>query len=140
IETAFPAPKQVNQVVEALRYHGAMKQSELQQFVNARSSVLEKILVHLEVENIINKENRQYHILDSSKNPDFERWSAVTRKRYDELRQMKSYIHEDGCLMRFLADALDDPTSVEPCGRCRNCTGASSKFEPDIQQIQRAQN
>ncbi len=140
IETAFPAPKQVNQVVEALRYHGAMKQSELQQFVNARRSVLEKILVHLEVENIIRKDNREYHIVDANKNPDFERWSAVTRKRYDELRQMKSYIHAEGCLMRFLADALDDPTSIEPCGRCRNCTGASSHFSPDIQQIQKAQS
>lgn len=140
IETAFPAPKQVNQVVEALRYHGAMKQSELERHVNARRSIVEKILVHLEVENIITKENRQYHIIDDTKNPDFERWSAVTKKRYDELRQMKSYIHADGCLMRFLAGALDDPTSVEKCGRCRNCTNAKSKFEPDIQQIQKAQN
>lgn len=140
IETAFPAPEQVNQVVEALNYHGAMKRTQLEQHVNAKRSVVEKILVHLEVEEIITKENRAYHIIDKSKNPDFERWTQVTRKRYHELKQMKAYIHSDDCLMRFLADALDDPSSAEKCGRCRNCTGASSKFEPDIQKIEQARN
>ncbi|MGB7340233.1 MAG: RecQ family ATP-dependent DNA helicase [Phototrophicaceae bacterium] len=138
IETAFPSPKQVTQVVEALRYHGAMIQSDLQKYVNAKKSVLEKILVHLEVESIITKDNREYHIVDADKNPDFERWSQVTQKRYEELRQMKAYIHSDTCLMHFLADALDDPTTLEKCGRCRNCTGATSKFEPDIQHIEKA--
>ncbi len=138
IDTAFPAPKQVVQVVEMLRYHGAMKQAELERYVNAKRNVLEKILVHLEVENIVTKENREYHLLDERINPDFDRWTQVTRTRYAELNQMKAYLKEDGCLMRFLARALDDPTQLEPCGRCRNCTNAKSKFEPSIAQIEKA--
>lgn len=138
INTAFPSPKQVMQVIEMLRYHGAMKQAELERYVNAKRSVLEKILVHLEVEKIVTKENREYHLLDGQINPDFERWAQVTRTRYAELNQMKAYLNEDGCLMRFLARALDDPTQIEPCGRCRSCTNAKSKFEPAIPQIEKA--
>lgn len=138
INTAFPSPKQVMQVIEMLRYHGAMKQAELERYVNAKRSVLEKILVHLEVEGIVTKENREYHLLDEQINPDFERWAQVTRTRYAELNQMKAYLNEDDCLMRFLARALDDPTQHEPCGRCRNCTNAKSKFEPAIPQIEKA--
>lgn len=138
IDTAFPSPKQVMQVIENLRYNGAMKQAELERYVNAKRSVLEKILVHLEVEKIVSKENREYHLLDERTNPDFERWAQVTRTRYAELNQMKAYLNEDECLMRFLARALDDPTPVEDCGRCRNCTNAKSKFEPAIAQVEKA--
>jgi len=138
IDTAFPSPKQVNQVVEALRYHGAMSQRELERYVNARRSVLEKILVHLEVENIVTKENREFHLVNERSNPDFERWQQVTRKRYEELNQMKAYLNHDQCLMRFLALALDDPAPIERCGRCRNCTGANSSFTPSIPQIEKA--
>lgn len=33
--------------------------------------------------------------------------------------------------MRFIAQALDDPTNVQPCGRCKNCRNSQSKFQPD---------
>lgn len=140
IDTAFPSPGQVNQVIETLRYHGTMKQSELERYVNAKRSVLEKILVHLEVENIVTKENREFHLVNDRANPDFERWQQVTKKRYEELNQMKAYLNHDKCLMRFLALALDDPAPIERCGRCRNCTGVSSKFEPSIPQIEKARS
>ena len=51
--------------------------------------------------------------------------------RYAELDHMRAYVHERGCLMRFIALALDDPDPVERCGRCKNCTGVESKFQPD---------
>ncbi|MBA3873808.1 MAG: ATP-dependent DNA helicase RecG, partial [Anaerolineae bacterium] len=51
--------------------------------------------------------------------------------RKTELQQMRDYIKTDGCLMRFIAQALDDPTNVQPCGRCKNCRKNQSKFQPD---------
>ena len=35
---------------------------------------------------------------------------------------MQAYVGHTGCLMEFLAQALDDPTA-KPCGRCANCVG-----------------
>lgn len=139
IETAFPSPKQVNQVVEALRQHEVASRNDLQKYVNIRYAALEKILTHLEVEGIIEKQKRKYHLIDANRSPDYERWGLVTQKRYQELNEMKAYLTETSCLMRFMADALDDPTNTEPCGRCKNCTGAESKFTPSVAVIEKAQ-
>jgi len=138
IETAFPRFKQIEETIYALAQFGPAKRSELSQWVNANKSTLEKILVHLEVQKIIEKRDDAYHLLDKNARPDYERWDQVTKQRYAELEQMKAYIRHDGCLMRFIAAALDDPTPVQPCGRCKNCRHSQSKFKPDIRAIEAA--
>jgi ATP-dependent DNA helicase RecQ len=49
------------------------------------------------------------------------RFEQVTRLRRDEVEQMRRYVEHQGCLMEFLARALDDPNAAR-CGRCMNCT------------------
>ena len=138
IDTAFPTPPQVRQLIDALRQKPKTR-TDLQRDVNARQSVLDKILTHLEVEQIIGKPDRDYVLLKPNAQPDFARWETVTQTRYAELRHMQDYVHESGCLMHFIAAALDDPAPIERCGRCKNCTGAESKFQPDPDTIGRAQ-
>jgi len=138
IETAFPTPQQVTQVIDALRT-GPKTRNDLQRDVNVRFSVLEKILTHLEVEEIVEKQQSSYVLLKTASHPDYDRWAGVTQMRYAELDHMHAYVHEQTCLMRFIARALDDPTPVQACGRCKNCTGAVSKFEPSAAAIGRAQ-
>ena len=138
IDTAFPTPKQVSEVIDALR-GGPKSRNDLQRDVNARLSVLEKILTHLEVEQIIEKRDSAYVLLKPDSSLDYARWQAVTQTRYAELRHMQAYVRERGCLMHFIAAALDDHDAVERCGRCRNCTGSTSKFQPDAGAISRAQ-
>jgi ATP-dependent DNA helicase RecQ len=138
IDTAFPTPDQVNAVIQALK--GKSKSRvDLQHDVNARLSVLEKILTHLEVEGIIEKRGSNYALLKSTLQPDFTRWEAVTRMRYAELAHMRAYTRERGCLMHFIAEALDDPQPPQRCGRCKNCTGAASRFQPNPSDVVRAQ-
>jgi ATP-dependent DNA helicase RecQ len=50
------------------------------------------------------------------------KWAALRRVRAAEADLMRSYAHGEGCLMRFLQQALDDP-DPQPCGRCSVCTG-----------------
>lgn len=138
IDTAFPTQKQVNQVIDALLINGATSRFDLEQFVNVRRSVLERILIHLEVEEIIEKRDREYHLLSETISPDYARWQEVTQIRYKELNQMKSYFQEKDCLMRFIALALDDPRPVERCGQCKNCKDSESKFQPSIHAIEQA--
>lgn len=138
IDTAFPKPEQVTAVINALQ-ENSLSRNQLQQAVNARWSVLEKILVHLEVEEIIEKQGRNYTLRQANTQPDYERWSTVTATRYVELRHMQDYTHEKACLMHYIATALDDPKPPERCGRCKNCTGAESKFQPNSHAVLRAQ-
>jgi len=138
IDSAFPTPAQVGAVIDALREQPKSR-NDLQRDVNARLSVLEKILTHLEVEGIIEKRDSAYVLLKTKSQPDYSRWESVTQMRYAELRHMQAYIHERGCLMRFIAKALDDPDPLDRCGRCKNCTGVESKFQPSATAIARAQ-
>ena len=138
IDTAFPQPKQIENTIQTLEKQGTLKQTELQRSVNANKSTLEKILTHLEVEHIIDRTGEGYRLLNANARPDYERWNMVTQLRKHELEQMRAYIHHDGCLMRFIAEALDDPTNVKPCGRCKNCRKSQSRFQPDPQAVEAA--
>lgn len=135
IETAFPTPEQVKETIHVLHKGGELSLDDLQKDINVRVSTLEKILLHLEIEGIIEKEGPVYRLLDSSRLPDFERWQRVTQQRCDELEQMKAYLQHKGCLMQFIAQALDDPTPVKPCNRCKNCRGHESSFVPQAEDV-----
>ncbi|MEQ9028956.1 MAG: RecQ family ATP-dependent DNA helicase, partial [Aggregatilineales bacterium] len=139
IDTAFPSVAQVESVINALKEFGAMSRNNLLGVVNVRISALEKILVHLEVEEIIGRQGSKYHLQKADATPDFARWKNITESRYQELAQMKTYVHSTDCLMRFIATELDDPNPVVRCGKCKNCTEAQSKFQPSTQAIARAQ-
>lgn len=138
IDSAFPQPKQIESAIQALKDRGPLKQTELQRYVNANKSTLDKILTHLEVERIIERSDEGYVLRNATARPDYERWAQVTKQRKTELEQMRAYINHKDCLMRFIAQALDDPTNVQPCGRCKNCRQSQSKFQPDSRRMELA--
>ncbi|MCC7205845.1 MAG: RecQ family ATP-dependent DNA helicase [Anaerolineae bacterium] len=138
IETAFPTPEQVEAVVAALAEHGALSRRDLQKRVNVRSTALEKILLHLEVDEVIAWKDAEYAAVNPDNRPDYARWERVTAQRYAEMAQMNAYLSTPGCLMQYLAAALDDQSATEPCGRCANCAGRSSLKQPTREQIDAA--
>lgn len=139
IETSFPKAEQVEKVIDYLSEQGEAKQYDLSRIVNVKKSALENLLLHLEVEHIVTKEKRYYRLLNAHKRPDYQRWHKVTQLRYMELAQMQSYLQQKGCLMKFLAKALDDPTlQHQNCGRCQNCTGKQIKSNPTPEEIDQA--
>jgi len=138
IETAFPQPQQVQETIDALVEASPASRNQLQRWVNVRQSTLEKILTHLEVEKIIEKQDDGYQLLKRHAAPDYARWEQVTQERYSELRQMNAYIQHEGCLMAFIATALDDPTQVKDCGQCKNCRKNQSKFVPNPNDLEAA--
>ncbi len=140
IDTAFPQPQQVAETIAALKRSSGVTRADLQRVVNVRYSTLEKILTHLEVEKIVEKRGRTFHLTTRDTVPDYERWDKVTRQRYVELEQMKDYTQHTGCLMQFIANALDDPTQVKACGRCKNCLKSQSKFVPNTRDVEAARH
>ncbi len=138
IETAFPKPQHVEETIRAIQLAGDLSRNDLQKQVNVNPTTLEKILLHLEIERVIEKRDSRYCLTGLSSAPDYARWDRVTQQRRIELEQMKTYLQYEGCLMRFIATALDDPTQVRPCGQCKNCRQQEIKFDPDPQALEAA--
>jgi ATP-dependent DNA helicase RecQ len=53
------------------------------------------------------------------------------------LAEIQRYVEHSGCLMEFLARALDDP-SAAPCGKCMNCTGRTDRQTAPVEIVQAA--
>ncbi len=138
IETAFPKPDHVQQAIDALAGAKELTRNQLMKFINVKVSTLEKILTHLEIENIIEKQGHTYRLIETNRSPDYARWEQVVQQRLAELEDMQAYIQHQGCLMEFIANALDDPMRPRSCGKCKNCRGVESKFVPDLQIVEQA--
>jgi len=122
--SAFPSERHVTAVLDALSRSDGLSVTELERRVNLRHGQIEKVLKYLSVESpspVIFQERRWQRtpvrfVLDHA------HIQRLTAQREEEWRQLQEYIDANGCLMAFLAGALDDP-SVVACGRCANCLG-----------------
>ena len=122
IESAFPPVHVMQRVVEELESSGGLTLRALAARVNIRQKVLEQALKLLQIDGAVARERGTYYRTPNAWHPDVTRIELVTEQRRTELAQMQEYVTHQGCLMEFLARALDDPTAA-PCGRCANCTG-----------------
>jgi ATP-dependent DNA helicase RecQ len=101
--------------------------------------VVDKILLHLELEQIIVHTDEGYQLTGLQHEPDYARWAKVTQQRYEELAQMQRYIVHEGCLMHFIAETLDDGSAPQTCGKCQNCTGQRIRSAPTPDELNEAQ-
>lgn len=127
IGNAFPSQRTVESIVNMLKTEGDMTTGEIQNGVNVGQRSLARALEHLEIEKVIGWNNNKVHLLKKT-TVSFETWAKVTQQRHTELRQMEHYITEEGCLMQYLAHALEDPSAPQACGRCKNCRKSQSKY------------
>ena len=123
--TAFPEEQWVNDVLSALENEEGMTVRELEQSLNLRYGQIDKVL------KILSVDNPAPVIMDGSRwrrtavpyRTDTERISRLTAQKETEWQQVQSYVDEPTCLMRFLAEALDDP-DPKSCGKCERCVGS----------------
>jgi ATP-dependent DNA helicase RecQ len=127
IETAFPDMTDMRQVVRTLEGSEGLTIYAILDRVNLTYSAVEKILKLLEVDGVISSEKPKrgatvYFRTANPWTPDVARAEAVTQQRRKEQAEMQAYVTHTGCLMEFLARALDDPQAAA-CGKCANCRG-----------------
>ncbi len=141
IDTAFPPAAHMERVLAALESwpgsRGACP-SDLEAHVNLRRSQIEKALKLLEIDGAVARERSRYFRTPNAWHPDVERIERVTETRRTELAQMTEYVSHEGCLMAFLARALDDPEAAN-CGRCAPEAGELLPRTPDPQLVVEAQ-
>jgi len=126
IKTAFPPLEVISGVAKALEKAGTLTLEQLSAELNFHWGAMEKALKLLEVDGAVRHEKSGYTRTLNPWQPDAARFEQVTRHRWSELAEIKHYVEHRGCLMEFLARALDDP-SAAPCGQCMNCTGKAQR-------------
>ncbi|MBM3859197.1 MAG: RecQ family ATP-dependent DNA helicase [Verrucomicrobia bacterium] len=137
IRTAFPPAEFMQQVLAVLEKATGMTIEEIGAALNCRRGTLEKALRLLEVDQAVEHRKTVWSRTANPWTPDVMRAEQVTALRRAEVEQMRRYVEHTGCLMEFLARALDDPSPAS-CGKCMNCTGQTHRQSPPTELVQRA--
>ena len=119
--SGVPDEQRVGKVIEAL---GQRPQTllELENSTAIRRGRLEGLLKILAVDDVVQRSGSAWALTGTPWTFDAERWQALAQVREREAGLMRSFAAGQGCLMRFLQEALDDPEPND-CGRCSVCTG-----------------
>ena len=128
IRTAFPPTVNMEQILEALEAGDPMTVVGLQKAVNLPRGRIEQALKLLEIDGAVARDRGRFARTETPWEQDEERVARVVAARRAELAQMQAYVDHTGCLMEFLARALDDPTAG-PCGQCANDGGTLPSAE-----------
>lgn len=136
--TAMPPKRIVDDVLAALERSGPCTVADLEGAVNLRRGRLEVLLKILDVDGAVDREGSAWARTDRIWTYDEERHRRLAEHRRAEQAAMRSYVIGDGCRLRFLRKALDDPGAVD-CGRCDNCTGVGVESHVDPDRLAAAQ-
>ena len=122
--SAFPPEPSVMEILGALEESDGLSVRELEGTVNLRNGRIEQVLKLLSVENPapVIKLGSKWQRTPVPYRLDHERIRRLTTQRETEWQEVQSYVDEEGCLMQFLAEALDD-ADPRPCGKCALCLG-----------------
>jgi ATP-dependent DNA helicase RecQ len=95
---------------------------ELENATAIRRGRLEGLLKILAVDEAVQRQGTAWALTGRPWTFDAPRWQALAQVREREAGLMRAFAAGQGCLMRFLQEALDDPEPSD-CGRCSVCTG-----------------
>ena len=129
IRTAFPPAETMTRVLEVIERGRGSTIDEIGAELNQSRGTLEKALKLLEVEGAVLREKYKVIRTANAWRPETLRAEQITAKRRAEVEQMRRYVEHDGCLMEFLARALDDP-APQRCGKCMNCAKNTTRRLP----------
>ncbi len=116
-----PDEKRVSQILGALA-DGPQTLVALENATSIRRGRLDGLLKILAVEEVVQREGTAWTLTGTPWTYDAQRWQALAQVRAREAGLMRAFAAGQGCLMRFLQEALDDPAPTD-CGRCSVCTG-----------------
>jgi len=122
IRSAFPRETRVLDILRALEESDGLSLPELEQAVNLRRGQIGQVLKFLSVENPspVIKSGSKWQRTAVPYRMDHDKIERLTGQRVTEWKEVRDYVAERGCLMRFLAEALDDE-NPQPCGKCASC-------------------
>jgi len=120
IDSAFPTEELMEVVVNTVIEHPGIKSSQLEKYINMKSTKIKACVKYLLVNGNIFVEDKKYYKTPRIWKPDLEKSREITNIRKNELLQMEKYSKQENCYMEYIANALDDP-DAKVCGKCENC-------------------
>ncbi|NLT54203.1 MAG: ATP-dependent DNA helicase RecQ [Actinomycetales bacterium] len=121
--SSMPRADQATAVLAALGEAGRpLSTAALETVADVRRTRLELLLKVLDVDGAVRRVSGGWVATGRPWHLDEERYARVAATRRAEQQAMLSYLRTEGCRMRFLAEALDDPDAAD-CGRCDRCAG-----------------
>ena len=121
IENSFPDPKDFEQVLDTIAASdGPLHKKQLLKLLNLSYKKIDKCLSILRVDGALDRLDDGFVRTDGEWTYDNERYQEVTEQRWQELARIQEFVSTDDCLMKFIAEELDD-TLDEPCGQCASC-------------------
>ena len=126
----IPRRDEVERILAALDDGQPTTVAALERRVNLRRSRLQLLLKVMDVDGAVTRDGSSWHATGTGWQVDDARNRELADQRRAEHARMESLRAGtvDGCLMVFLAEALDDPTAT-PCGRCQHCVD----WVPDVE-------
>ncbi|MFT6905279.1 MAG: ATP-dependent DNA helicase RecQ [Oleiphilaceae bacterium] len=127
IKRAFPTQAEIDDLLQAIASQEGLKKTEIQKHTNLSAGNIEKALKFLSVEDPspIYKDGTTFFRTAVDYQLPTDRVERLSAIKTGEWEQLKAYSQYGQCLMRFLAEALDDPLA-EDCGKCTNCNPTSA--------------
>lgn len=125
IRTAFPPQAHIDIVLESLNQaDDGLSVPMMQKEVNLSQSAINKALKFLDVEtpSPVTKHGAKWYATPIEYHLNHKNMDQLCELRRHEQQEMFAYMQEKGCLMLFLAHALDDP-HASACGKCASCLG-----------------
>ena len=122
--SAFPDEDWVREILRLLEEGDGLGIRDLESALNLRYGQIDQALKFLSVEYpapVVRMEGK-WRRTPVPYNMDHERIRRLTGQREMEWEEVQHYIDHRGCLMEYLARALDDP-EPGPCGKCASCLG-----------------
>ena len=122
--TAFPEESWINVILATLEKEYGLTIRELEGRINLSHGQIQKAIQFLSVCNPspVIKIGSEWHRNPVHYQMDHEHIRRLTKQREVEWQEVQNYLEEKGCLMQYLAKALDDP-NPRPCGKCASCLG-----------------
>ena len=122
--SAFPKEAWVSAILAALELGDGSSIAELEGALNLRHGQIEHVLKFLSTDNPapVIKDGSRWRRTPVEYRMDHDRIHRLTEQREVEWREVQAYVDKPGCLMAFLARALDE-ADPRPCGKCARCLG-----------------
>ncbi len=125
--SSMPQQERAEAVIGALAEAGRpLSTAALEAVVDIRRSRLELLLKVLDVEGAVQRVSGGWVATGRPWSYDAERYERVAAAREREQQLMVAYETTSQCRMRFLQEALDDPSAAD-CGRCDTCLAAAGQ-------------
>lgn len=122
IDVIFPSREDAYGIFDLICQSNGIKIRAIEASLNITKRRIERTVEFLESQGVIEVRSGKYFATGKELFYDGERYEKILALRRLEARQMYDLSTQDGCLSRYIVNAIDDFSATD-CGRCTSCTG-----------------